>query len=45
MVVARRILIYSYLMVVVSLLLVPVGQLGAIYLVSALLSGEDLFSM
>jgi heme o synthase len=33
--VARRIVIYSYLMVATSLVLVPVGQMGLIYLVAA----------
>ncbi|MDQ1673404.1 MAG: heme o synthase [Frankiaceae bacterium] len=37
--VAQRILVYSYLMVAVSLLLVPVGHLGAIYAVGALVAG------
>jgi protoheme IX farnesyltransferase len=37
--VAQRILVYSYLMVAVSLLLVPVGRLGAIYAVGALVAG------
>jgi protoheme IX farnesyltransferase len=37
--VAQRILVYSYLMVAVSLLLVPVGHLGAIYAVGALAAG------
>jgi protoheme IX farnesyltransferase len=39
LVVARRIVVYSYLMVVTSLLLVPVGHLGVIYLAAASLSG------
>jgi protoheme IX farnesyltransferase len=39
LVVARRITVYSYLMVATSLLLVPVADLGAIYFVSALASG------
>jgi heme o synthase len=37
--VARRIVAYSWLMVVVSLALLPVGHLGVIYLVSAAVSG------
>ncbi len=37
--VAQRILIYSYLMVAVSLALVPVGHLGAIYAVGAVVTG------
>jgi protoheme IX farnesyltransferase len=37
--VAQRILVYSYLMVAVSLLLVPVGRLGVIYAVGALVAG------
>jgi protoheme IX farnesyltransferase len=39
LVVARRIVVYSYLMVVTSLLLVPVGHLGVIYLAAAGLTG------
>ena len=37
--VARRIVIYSWLMVLASLALVPVSRLGLIYLVSAVVSG------
>ena len=37
--VARRIVAYSWLMVVASLALVPVGRLGLIYLVSAAVTG------
>jgi protoheme IX farnesyltransferase len=37
--VARRIVAYSWLMVVTSLALVPVGHLGVIYLVSAAVTG------
>ncbi|HSP36684.1 MAG TPA: heme o synthase [Frankiaceae bacterium] len=37
--VARRIVVYSYLMVAASLALVPVGHLGVIYAAAAALSG------
>src|ERR1700728_1902539 len=37
--VARRIVVYSWLMVLASLALVPVSRLGLIYLVSAVVSG------
>jgi protoheme IX farnesyltransferase len=37
--VARRIVLYSYLMVATSLVLVPVGHMGALYLVAAAVAG------
>jgi protoheme IX farnesyltransferase len=37
--VARRIVVYSYLMVATSLLLIPVGHLGVLYLVGAAATG------